>query len=173
MTEEVSTRITDLENRIGRVEVDVRACVRELIEPDGRYLVMERLPRLGSAVVGPIHELLDESGAEDMELRAMAALVALEVGDESVASILLHETESGGQLAPLVARRLADRRIHGTSDAVLTALRASPTDADVVVAYLDALHRASAVLPEADRETLLGSASWQVRDAIEEWFPAS
>lgn len=174
MTGSIPQRISALERAIDAVKADVRSCVRELLEDDGaRYLVMERLPRLGSAVIEPIHELLGESDIDD-EVRAMAALVGLEAGDLSVAPILLAETASRGPLAPLAARRLAAHRVDGASDAVLEAIRETgPDKVDELVAYLDALHKLDETLPDDERQRLLSAGEWQVQTAIDEWFSSS
>jgi hypothetical protein len=78
MSGRIPDRVRDLERRIASIEADVRSCVRELLaNEDARYLVMERFPRLGSAVIQPVHELLHEAGVGD-EVRSMAALVGVE-----------------------------------------------------------------------------------------------
>lgn len=166
-------RVRDLEARIEEVRRTVRDCVRELLVDDGgRYLIAERLPALGSAIVAPVGELIDDP-ATPAEVRCLAGLAGLQVGDTAQSAlVLLEELERQGELAPLAARRLASARIPGTGKAVESALRETPLgDADSIVAYLEALRDLGVALDEDERRRLEGG-DWQITSALAEWHPS-
>lgn len=168
----IEYRVRDLEGRIEEVRRKVRDCVRELLVDDGgRYLIAERLPALGSAIVPAVRELLGDPSIP-AEVRCLAGLAGLEVGDTAQsASVLLEELERQGELAPLAARRLASARIPGTGKAVERALRGTLLeDVDSIVAYLDALRDLGVALDEDERRRLEGGG-WQITSALAEWHP--
>jgi hypothetical protein len=162
-------RIEALERAIGDALDGIANCVEGLRTDDGgRYLVMERLPRLGSAAVPALRKLAATD--PDREVQAMAALVALELNDLSLAERVVAEIEAGRPLAPLAARKAAQRQVNGTEAAVLAALsQTNPDEVDELVAYLDALGILGAALPVAQRDRLQ-RGPWQVTSAIERWF---
>lgn len=171
MTDGVEERVTDLERRVEAAQAAAEACVRELLVDDGaRYLIAERLPALGSAVLPAVQELLRDARL-DAEVRVLAALVAVEVGDrEEALETLLEAVKSADEFAPLAARRLAEHRIAEAAPAILDALsRTSSTDADAAVAYLEALHHLGAALPNDERKRLQESDAWQVTTALHQW----
>lgn len=166
-------RIRELEARIESVGADARACVRELLVDDGgRYLVAERLVRLGSVIIPAVRELLDDPGTST-EVRTLAALVGVDVGDagQSVV-VLLEELEQCGSYAPLAARVLAQRGRTSAVAAIQEALRRTPVaDVDDVVNYLEALALLGGHLSPEERRRLQEGDRWQVTSAIAEWHP--
>ena len=103
----------------------------------------------------------------------MAALVALEVGDPSLADLLLAEIEARGSLAPLAARTVAVHKIVGSEASVSAALAGTDVaDVDEIVAYLDALRTLGEELHEDERRRLQ-DGPWQVRSALADWFPSA
>lgn len=169
----IASRIEALEARIAGVEQEVANCVAELrVDDGGRFLVAERLPRLGTAILPHVHRLLAELSLEG-EVRVLAALSGLAVGDEGPSLVaLFDEIEHGGELAPLAARTMAKRGVPGVGAASLTALRSLElSDVDSAVMLLEAIRDSSEVLTEADRERLESSARWQIVTAVREFFP--
>lgn len=165
-------RIRGLEARIESVRADARACVRELLVDDGgRFLVAERLVRLGSVIIPAVRELLDDPGSPS-EVRTLAALVGVDVGDAELSVlVLLEELEHRGSYAPLAARVLALRGRTSAVSAIQEALRRTPVaDFDDVVNYLEALHDLGGLLSPEERQRLEGGG-WQVTSAIAEWHP--
>jgi len=171
---DVATRIQALERHIASSEPDARRAVRELLVDDGgRHLVMERLPRLGRAAAEPVRELLLDPEI-DPEVRVMAALVGLEVGEHAGLTALHQEIARAGPLGLIASARLASRGVPETDRAVTEGRwRLDPSDADRVVAYLDALRKTGAALSGDLRERLATSSAWQVTSALDEWFPCT
>lgn len=170
----IEERVRELEHRIEAAHSNARDCVRELlVDDDARYLIAERLPALGSAIVPAVRELIDDPKT-DPEVRRLAALAGLAVGDsEQSALVLLDEIEARGEFAPIAARRLADARVAGAGLAIERALRATPLDhVDVIVAYLEALKECGIAVPEDERRRL-SAGPWQVTSALAEWHPPS
>lgn len=166
-------RIRSLEDRIESARADARACVRELLVDDGgRYLVAERLPALGSIIIPAVRELIDDPRSS-REVRSLAALAGVEVGDsEQSMLVLLDELESRGEFAPLAARRLAAKRAPSAVSAIEAALRQTPVgDVDSVVAYLEALRDLGAHPSLDERQRLEAGDEWQVTTALAEWHP--
>lgn len=166
-------RIRGIEARIESVRADANACVRELLIDDGdRYLVAERLVRLGSIIIPAVRELLDDPGSP-AEVRTLAALVGVDVGDaEQSVHVLLGVLEDGGSYAPLAARVLALRGRTSAVSAIQEALRRTPVaDFDDVVTYLKALRDLGGHLSADERQRLEVGDRWQVRSAIAEWHP--
>lgn len=171
MTDRVERRVTDLERRVAAAQAEAEACVRELLVDDGaRYLIAERLPALGSAVLPAVQELVRDASL-DAEVRVLAALVGVEVGDrEQALETLLGAVKSADEFAPLAARRLAEHQIAEAAPAILDALsRTTSTDVDAVVSYLEALHHLGATLPSDERQRLQESDAWQVTTAVHQW----
>ena len=169
---DLARRIQALERDLASPEPDARQAVRELLVDDGgRYLVMERLPRLGAAAAEPVRELLSDP-ATDPEVRAMAALVGLEVGERAGLDVLRDEVADRGPLALIASARLAAHGVPETDRAILQGLSSlDPSDTDRVVAYLEALGKTGASLPGDIRQRLVTSSAWQVTSAVDEWFP--
>jgi hypothetical protein len=171
MSDPIEARVTDLERRISTVQAEVEACVRELlVDDDARYLIAERLPALGSAALPTVQALVRDPNS-DHEVRVLAALVAVEVGDrEQALETLLDEVKAADEFAPLAARRLAEHRIAQAAPAILDALRrTSSGDVDAVLAYLEALHHLGERLPEDEEQRLKESDAWQVTTALHQW----
>ena len=171
MSDAIMKRVTDLEDRIVRVESEARSCVQELlVEDSGRFLIAERLPALGSVVLPAIRELMNDI---DMpaDVSALAALVGFEVGDrEQSLAVLLEEISARGEFAPVAAHRLARARIPEAEGPIREALSSTDvTDVDSVVSYLEALPRLGARLNDDERRRLAHCGAWQVETAIEQW----
>jgi len=175
MSDDIAKRITDLESRIARVQGDARACVQELFLDDGaRYLVAQRLPALGSAVVPAIHDLLDDGDAPD-EVRTLAAFVGFEVGDRDRSlNMLLDEVTAHSEFSPLAARRLASAGVPEAAGLILEALRGTDSkEVDSVVSYLEALYDLGVRLGAEDRRRLHEGGAWQVETALAQWHGAT
>lgn len=173
MTNSTEERIRALEKRIRVISADASACVRELLVDDGaRILVAERLPALGSIAVPTIHELLTAREVPE-EVRTLAALVGVAVGDlgPSVEQ-LVQELERGGEFTILAARWLASQHIPGAGTVILRAVTICPShDVDRVVALLEALRDSGEPLPESERNRLASSGLWQINTALSQCFP--
>lgn len=174
MSDDIARRITDLEDRIARVQRDVSACVEELLVDDGaRYLVAQRLPALGSVVLPAIHRLLDDRDAPN-EVRTLAAFVGFEVGDrERSLNMLLDEVTARSEFSPLAARRLASARVPEAAGPILDALRGTDgKEVDAVVNYLEALCDLGIRLGAEDHRRLSEGGAWQVETALGQWHGA-
>lgn len=175
MSDDIAKRIADLEGRVARVQQEARACVVELFVDDGaRYLVAERLPALGSAVLPAIHDVLSDRDAP-AEVRTLAAFVGFEVGDrERSLNMLLDEVTSLSEFSPLAARRLASAGVSEAAALIVDALRRTDsTEVDSVVSYLEALHDLGVRLAVDDRRRLSEGGAWQVETALAQWHGAT
>jgi hypothetical protein len=87
--------VEDLEQEIGAISDRVSVCADALRTDDAalRYLAIERLPRLGTAVSGPCERIARDETA-DADVRVAAALVALAVGDTSLSDLLSVKSRS-------------------------------------------------------------------------------
>lgn len=171
MSNEIAKRIADVDDRIARVQREARACVEELFVDDGaRYLVAQRLPALGSAVLPAIHDVLDDRDAPD-EVRTLAAFVGFEVGDrERSLSMLLDEVAARSEFSPLAARRLAGAGVPEAAAKILDALRGTDSqEIDSVVSYLEALNDLGVGLGIEDHRRLREGGAWQVQTALAQW----
>jgi hypothetical protein len=172
--EELRVRIEDLEQEIAATLNRVAACVDAVRtnNADLRYLVVERLPSLGTAVSAPCERIARDETA-DADVRVAAALVALVVGDTSVSHFVVAEVAKRGPLSLIGSRLIAHHAADGAEAAILQAISESaPSEADNLVAYLSALRMLDLPLPPAERTRLLRDAPWQVTTLIEEAFPA-
>jgi hypothetical protein len=173
LVDPVEAAVGALEREIDEIRERVRGCVDRLAVPDPatRYLLLERLPRLGSAVIAPALALARDEAVE-REVRVAAALLALHEGDSSAADLVLDAIARRGRLAMLGARLLATQRVESAAPVLVEAIRSTPaTEVDYLVAYLFALRDLGAPLPADQRARLLAEAPWQVTTAIEEAFP--
>ena len=172
MSDGIKATLRRLDAEIAAITDRVQACVDllRLADEDARYLVMQRLPQLGTMVIEPARQLaFDETAGRDV--RVLAALVAVDLGDVTAAPALLEETRRAGDLSLVAARVLARHSVEGAVDAVLAAIRAtSLDDVDKLVAFLFALRDLGEMLPASERERLAGGP-WQVTTAMNEAFP--
>ncbi len=171
MSDDLEMRLLALDERIARTQAEVNACLQELLTNDKHaHLVAERLPRLGSAALPGLREImLDASHTE--AIRVLAALVGFSVGDrqESLA-LLIEEVTRNGEFGPLAAARLGEGQIRELEPALLAALAVTATsEIDTIVSYLEALHIVGGRLPVAERERLAGGGAWQVTTAVSQW----
>lgn len=170
---EIASRIAALEARIAAAQNEARLCVNELVVDDGaRFLIAERLPGLGTAILPSVHELLADPDV-DAEVRGLAALCGLAVGDSGPSVVaLFEEIEHLGPLAPLAARTMAERRVPGAASAALAALRSTDAaEVDSIVTYLGAIRTCGGNLPAEERARLEAGGTWQVTSALRELFP--
>lgn len=171
---DIAKRMANLEDRIGSVQREARACVEELFVDDGvRHLVAERLPGLGSAVLPAIHDVLGD-GDVPAEVRTLAAFVGFKVGDrQSSLDVLLDEVVAGSEFSPLAARELAFAGVREAADLILDALRGTDSnEVDSVVSYLEALHALGVGLEAGDRRRFREGGAWQVETALAQWHSA-
>ena len=168
---EVRSFEAELDSALGRV----RACVERLrsaSSDDLGFLIAERLPALGSAVIPGLLEILghpDSSGS----LRYLAAWAAVEVGDRGDSiDVLCSEVEARTRWSLPAAGVLARHRIREGVGPVAVALAGvDPQDTVEVMGYATALRDMGGLLPESVRQRILAeSPSWVAR-AISEDFP--
>lgn len=173
---EVEVEVRRFEVEVGDALARVRACVGWLRSAHGddlRFLVAERLPTLGSSVVPPLQEILDDSTSTP-SLRYLAAWVAVEVGDRGDrVSTLCAEVEAGTRWSLPAAGVLSRHRIREGARPIAFALsRVDPQNTLEVMGYATALRDLGGHLPESTRQRILTeSPSWVAR-AIEEDFPS-
>jgi hypothetical protein len=167
-------QLAALERSIDKVHSDVAACVDTLVNTGGlpRFVVAERLLRVGTALIPHLLELLKDP-AIDEDLRGCVAFLGFTVGDrEECAMALLDQIETDGPWALGAAQRLAEAGYPGTASAVVAALRRTgPSSIDATVGYLGALRAANGELPTDLRAILAGGGQWQVTTALDELFP--
>ena len=170
---DIEEQIGRLESQISTVLADIDRCVNELlVDSGGRQFVAERLPKLGSAALPSILRLLGPD-IDDIEVRFLAGLVGVALGDRSVCvTELFEELARGGRYMIYAADNLVDHRIPGAMEAVLEALQMRPLeDAMFVSSLLAILHRAGGQLSLEERKRLL-QGNWEVNTALQHYFPA-
>ena len=166
-------RSADLQTRIEAVEAlaasgcGVENVVQLLVdEPDGRYLVFERLGRFGSAIIAPLESALSRTTGE-AEFLISAALLLL--GSNAGASVVLRTVEPGDPGLCLAVRAVTSAHLpeagHVIEKALHTADLANFDELNCLTEGLrtlsrplprDIAARLSKVEPAWRRESLLG-----------------
>ena len=170
---DIEEQIGQLESQISTVLADIDRCVIELlVDSGGRQFVAERLPKLGSAALPSILRLLGPD-IDDIEVRFLAGLVGVALGDRSVCvTELFEELARGGRYMYYAADNLVGHRIPGAVEAILEALELRPLDdAMFINSLLSILHRSGGTLPLKLRNRLLLGGS-EVTSSLQYYFPA-
>lgn len=132
-----------------------------------RFLIAERLHRLGSIVVDPLEELLKET--QDNEVQILASLVLLRLGSRSGLPYLLKAITDSHEYSGLAANQLAKNKVIGVPDKIVAKLRSTDSsDINLIMSLLAALKTFGAELPsDLQRKFTEPSIAWQVRTMIE------
>ncbi|HTC67936.1 MAG TPA: hypothetical protein VK662_00080 [Acidothermaceae bacterium] len=164
----------DLQTRIEAVEAlaasgrGLENVVQLLVdEPDGRYLVFERLGRFGSAIIAPLESARSRTAGE-AEFLISAALLLL--GSHAGASVVLRTVEPGDTFLCLAVTAVTSAHLpeagHAIEQALRTADLANFDELNCLTEGLRALSqplpqdivaRLSKVEPAWRRESLLGA----------------
>jgi hypothetical protein len=139
------------------------AAVDALARGPNRFLVAERIHRLGSVCVEPLERLLGTS--EDPEARVLAALVLLQLGSHVGVDVLLDAVREQGPDATLAAVWLGKSGVRAVADIVVEQLVSSDfRDVDRDLSYVGLLERMGRALPVEFVERVRSeSAPWQLR----------
>jgi len=175
MTSDIEARVRAFEFELGMTIDRGRACARQLREvedDDLRFLLAERLPFLGSAIIPVLNEIRADPGS-GRGTRYLAAWVAVEVGDRADSIfVLCEQVEAATEWSLPAAGVLARHQITEGVVPVQKALgRVDPKDDIAVMGYLTALRDLQGTLAEPVRQRLIAEAHpWVVR-VVEDDFP--
>jgi hypothetical protein len=160
--------LEDVLSTIGRIAEKLRA----ERDPHLRWLIAERLPALGSAVIPVMRKIYEDSDA-DRSLRFDAAWVSVRAGDRGAAvKFLCEEIDADTELSGPASTVLADLRLDVAIPFIQRALaRADPTNTFQVTQFLATLKRLDGPLPDEVRARLVRASEEWVVGAIERDFP--
>jgi len=114
--------------------------------PRPRHELFEHIHRFGTAMLEPIHDLMERS--EDRELRVLCALLLLRLRSLAGVDLLLGEIERGGPWVADAARRLAEAQVRPAAPRIVHRLRNLPMEQEAeIVALLHALQALEGSLP--------------------------
>lgn len=166
-SDDIEVQIPALDILCDLVGQIVEASVGALRRSPTRFLVAERLPRLGSAAVVPLERLLKES--PDEETRTLASLVLLRLGSRAGVPRLLEAVTDSSEYSGLAANLLAESKVGEVTDRIVTKLRSSdPADIDLIVSLLNALKACRTDLPPDLLQKFSNpSLPWQIRTMVE------
>jgi hypothetical protein len=164
---EVEIQIPALDKLCELVGEIVESSVVALRHGPERFLVAERLPRLGSVAVGPLERLLKET--QDEETQILASLVLLRLRSRTGVPRLLEAVMDSHEYSGLAANLLAESKVIEVADRIVMKLRsADPTDIDLIVSLLNALKVCEVALPSDLRQKFSNpSLAWQIRTMIQ------
>ena len=176
MTEDIEAELRAFELELGSAIDRGRACARRLREVDDddlRFLMAERLPALGSAIIPELNEVLVDP-ASSLGARYLAAWVAVEVGDRADSILVLcKEVEAGSKWSLAAAGVLGRHRIAEGVEPIQKALeRVDPKDGPAVMGYLAALRDLQGSLSESVRQRLIARGDPWVARTVEDEFPS-
>src|SRR6266496_609610 len=165
---QLDRQIPALEQLCEVVNYLVEVAVDRLEAGPERFLVAERLHKLGGTAVGPLELLLMKT--DNGEVKILASLVLLQLGSRVGTHWLLQGVLEDHTYACLIVRHLAKSRIYEAVDRIIARLRVSDaTDLDLIVGFLDALERLNVDVPsDLLAKFTAPSMPWQVRAAIED-----
>jgi HEAT repeat protein len=161
-TPQVEKQVPALEQAAEIVNSVAREAVETLRRGPNRFLVAERLNRLGSVVVPHLERLLKES--DDSETRILAALVLLQFDSRVGVPCLLDAVNQDEDYAGLVAEHLAKAGIDQAIEPIIKRLRnCKLQEVDLVLSLLDALAKLGGILPYDLQQRLSDvDVPWQI-----------
>lgn len=162
-TTQVEKQVPALEQATEIVNFIAGKAVDALRKGPNRFLIAERLNRLGSVVVPHLEKLLKE--ANDSETRILAALVLLQFDSRVSVPYLLDAVAKDEEYAGLVAGHLAKLKIKEAIEVIINRLRdCDLKQVDLVVSLLDASAKIGGEIPSDLRQRLAASNTpWQLR----------
>jgi hypothetical protein len=169
-TTQIEKQVPALEQAVDIVNTIAIQAVDALRKSPNRFLVAERLKRLGSVIVPHLEKLFQES--HDSETQILAALVLLQFNSRAGIPCLLDAVTQDENYAGLVAEHLAKLGIKEAIEPILNRLRnCHLKEVDLVVNLLDSLAKLGGVLP-SDLQQRLSAADipWQIRTMYQNNF---
>ena len=153
-------QVCELVNHLVKVAVDVLETGPE------RFLIAERLHRLGATAVDPLQVLVMKT--DNAEVRILASMVLLQLGSRAGMHWLLQAIIEDQHYACLIVRHLAENRIYEAVDRIIARLKTSASDdVDLIVTFLTALETLKVdVPPDLIDRFEQPSMPWQVRTAV-------
>lgn len=131
-----------------------------------RFLIAERLPRLGSVAIPYLENLLKESS--DSEVTILASLALLNLGSDQGISYLLNAISKDDNYCSLCAHHLAQKGIKEAIQPIIKRLEKCELEHfDLINALLDSLETLDGDLPPQLLERLSSNdAPWRIHLAL-------
>lgn len=145
--------------------------MRSSNDPNLRYLLAERLPKLGISALPALNRLVEDPSAP-LDARTLAALVALQLGDRGACiGALLAQVQADGEWSIPAANALAKARVVEATPLIAALLeRIDPGDSTSLLNASNALKELGGQPSSRARERVTrGAADW-VREAFENDF---
>lgn len=164
-SEDLNVRIVALERLLATIQEVAAAAVRTLENPrDGRYLMAERIPSLGTLAVPSLEKLLTHPETEVRDLAAMD-LLTIDPRNTKAIDLLRAELATVGGGACLSSGALSRANVQAAIPDILARLRKTAADEiDAVTCLVLALRRLGSDVPIQLREKFdIPSAPTQVR----------
>jgi len=142
--------------------------VQEIVAIPQRFLIAERLHRLGPTVIEPLQSLLVKS--DNSEVKILSSLVLLQLGSRAGLEELLKAVVVDRTYALLIARHLATNKVYESVDRITNRLRSTDnSQIDLIVGLLTALVELRGEVPEDLMSRFQQpSTPWQVRTLIDQ-----
>jgi|GEM_PF-1805899 len=173
-TTQIERQIPALEQSVEIVNSIAVKAVDALVKGPNRFLVAERLSRLGSIVIPHLEELIRES--DELEIKILAAIVLLQfdsmLGVPCLLDAIAHDQDYGGLAAEHLAKKAVKEAIEPIIDRLYTiALHPESLhkQVDLTVNLINALRKLDGDMPSTLCQHLTDSIiPWQIRTLLEQ-----
>lgn len=168
LSDDLEVKITAVDQACQLVQEIISAVMQMFEEGPERFLIAERLPRLGPTIIEPLETMVIES--KESEVQVLAALVLLQLGSKTGVGKLLEAVEVGNTYELLIVRLLAANKVNELIDKIIDRLRKTETSKiDLIVGFLSALLTLKAKVPaDLMQRFAQPSMPWQIRTVTEE-----
>ncbi len=173
-TTQIAHAIPALEQSVEIVNSIAAKAVDALVRGPNRFLVAERLSRLGSIVIPHLEELIRES--DELETKILAAIVLLQfdfmLGVPYLLDAIAHDQDYAGLAAEHLANKGVKEAIGPIIDRLYTiALHPESLhkEVDLVISLINALRRLDGDIPSTLYEHLTAPIiPWQIRTLLQQ-----
>ena len=163
LSDDLEKQIPALDQACTLVQEIITITIQMLENGRQRFLVAERLHRLGPSAIEPLQSLLVRSN--ESEVKILVSLVLLQLGSKVGVDELLQALVIDRDYVVLIARHLAKSQIYESVDRIISRLRiADSTEIDLIVGLLDALVELRVEVPgDLLNHFAQPSMPWQIR----------
>jgi hypothetical protein len=168
-SDEISKRILAIEESCSIIKTLTDKILDYFKNTSERFLIAERLPSAGRAIVSPLEDLLVESN--DREIRILTSLVLLELGSYKGKDILLEAIDFENEYIHLILKSLAGKKVNEAKIKIIDKiLRSNVEDIDLLISLLNSLNCFTKVLPDEviNKFSTTINIPWQIKLTLKE-----